>query len=160
MKIKGVSSPRTRPAGAGPTGEGKTKTTRVGGIEGVEAKETPFIDQLRESSDLKTKEMLDGVLDSINEAGSRFLEHPTYENLLTYKGLVQRFMRVAVERLYRVKERLGSRVTDQQKVYTIIEEVDKRLKSLTDEVLSGQSDSLSLMAKIDDIRGMLVDLYS
>lgn len=69
-------------------------------------------------------------------------------------------MKLVTEKLYRVKERLSSRATDRQKIYTILEEVDKRLNLLTEEFLAGQSNSLSLVAKMDEIRGMLVDLYS
>ena len=160
MKVKGVSSAGTRPTGANPKGQGKTTTQRVGAGGGVEAKKTSFIEELRESSDLKAKGILDEVLGSIDEAAGLFLEHPTYENLLNYKSLVQRFMKVVIENLYRVKERLSSKATDRQKIYTLLEEVDKRLNLLTEEVLSGQSGPLNLVAQMDEIRGMLVDLYS
>jgi hypothetical protein len=160
MKVRGSSFPRTGPTETGPKGEKKARPARVGGIEGIEAKKTSFIEELRETSDLKTKEILDEVLGSIDEAAREFLEHTTYENLLIYKGLVQRFMKVAIERLYKVKERLSSKATDRQKIYTIIEEVDKKLKLLTEEILSKQNDPLSLIAKMDEIRGMLVDIYS
>ncbi|HAV43672.1 TPA: DUF327 domain-containing protein [bacterium] len=159
MRVKGVSSGGARPSERGSKGEGKGKAHKVEGAEGVSTKKVSFIEELYQTNDLKVKEVLDKVLGGIDEAAERFLEHPTYGNLLTYKGLVQRFMKIVIEKLYRVKERFGSKTTDQQKIYTVIEEVDKHLKELTDEVLSGQTDPLNLMAKLDDIRGMLVDLY-
>jgi hypothetical protein len=78
---------------------------------------------------------------------------------LKYKDLVQEFMKQVMERLYRVKEVLGRRFVDQQKIYIIVEKVDKALDALTEEVLSSQANSLSVAAKLDDIRGMLIDLY-
>lgn len=160
MRITRTTTSTARPTGTGVKDQGRTKTTRVEGVEGLEAKKTSFIEELRESSDPKTKEILDEVLGKIDGAARLFLEHPILDNLLTYKDLVRRFMKLVTEKLYRVKERLSSRATDRQKIYTILEEVDKRLNLLTEEFLAGQNDSLSLVAKMDEIRGMLVDLYS
>jgi uncharacterized protein YaaR (DUF327 family) len=44
------------------------------------------------------------------------------------------------------------------RVYTLVREVDQQLAELTQMVLSGQSKPLDLLAKLEAIRGMLVDL--
>jgi hypothetical protein len=161
MKVRGTTSTRERIGPGAPSRhERAKKQTGPPPIEGKENKKVSFIEELREMGDLKTKEILDEVLGGIDEAARIFLERPIYENLLKYKELVQRFMRVVISKLYKTRERLSSRAIDPQKVYTLLEEVDKNLGLLTEEVLSGQAESLSLMARIDEIRGILVDLYS
>jgi uncharacterized protein YaaR (DUF327 family) len=44
--------------------------------------------------------------------------------------------------------------------YHVIRVIDEKLDRLAAEVLTNQRDKLSLLAKIDEINGMLVDLLS
>lgn len=159
MKIKGISSTRRGLERGASLKQDKVKGSRIPHVEGTQ-KGVSFIEELRQTADLKTKETLDEILGDIDQAAKRFLEYPVYENLLKYKERVQRFMKVVISRLYKTRETLSSRAVDPQKVYTLLEEVDKNLKLLLEEVLSGQADSISLMAKVDEIRGLLVDLYT
>lgn len=153
MRVRGLSSARgERDIGAPQKMDRAKEATE-------DKKGVSFIEELRKTTDIKTKEILDDVLGEIDEAAKAFLKQPVPANLLRYKGLVQRFMKTVISRLYRTRETLSSRAVDPQKIYTLLEEVDKNLKLLTEEVLSGQADSLSLMARIDEIRGLLVDLY-
>jgi hypothetical protein len=160
MKIRNVSSGRVRVDQRTPSKQEKVKRSESISTEETQQKKVSFVEELRKTGDLRTKEVLDEVLSEIDEAAKDFLERPIYGNLLRYKELVKRFMKVVVSKLYRTRETISSRRVDPQKIYTLIEEVDKNLGLLTEEVLSGQADSLSLMAKIDEIRGLLVDLYT
>jgi hypothetical protein len=47
-----------------------------------------------------------------------------------------------------------------KKVYIIVDMVDKELEKLTKALLESQSDSLDILAALDRIRGMLVDMYT
>jgi hypothetical protein len=125
----------------------------------IEQKHSPFLEELKSTTDEKTVAELDELLGKIDEQGKLLVQDTTLRNLLKYKDLVQEFMKQVMERLYRVKEVLGRRFVDQQKIYIIVEKVDKALDALTEEVLSSQANSLSIAAKLDDIRGMLIDLY-
>lgn len=151
---------RTSRQTSGGTGAVTTSGSSKGGTRGkVKATHSPFLEALKVTSDDLTTKELDEILLSVDEAGRALMEDPTYENLITYKDLVKRFMKETLSRLYRVREKMSRRTFD-EKIYVIVEEVDKRLAALTDEVLASQIDPLTLVAKLDEIRGMLVDLYS
>jgi uncharacterized protein YaaR (DUF327 family) len=45
-----------------------------------------------------------------------------------------------------------------QKKYTIIEVIDERLDRLTRQVLASQGQQLDLLADIEEIQGLLVDI--
>ena len=44
------------------------------------------------------------------------------------------------------------------RVYGIVKEVDKSLDDLAQELLKDEKDNLAILGKIDDIRGMLMDI--
>ena len=44
------------------------------------------------------------------------------------------------------------------RVYGIIRQVDKNLDELAEELLKEEKDNLAILNKIDDIRGMLIDI--
>jgi len=46
-----------------------------------------------------------------------------------------------------------------KKIYTLARIVDDRLKALSDLIMSNQIKNIDLMSKLDEIRGLLIDLY-
>ena len=45
------------------------------------------------------------------------------------------------------------------KVYAVIHKVNSKLDELTEEVLKEQSDNIKVLGMVDDVRGLLVDLF-
>lgn len=123
------------------------------------AKFIPFVEELKSVALEERKKHLDQLLASLDKQAKIFSEKPIYENLLAYKELVQAFMKEAIDKSYEVKERIGRRGFEKQKIYYIVEKVNKDLEYLTEEILSKHSQTLDLIGKIDEIRGLLLDLY-
>jgi uncharacterized protein YaaR (DUF327 family) len=70
-------------------------------------------------------------------------------------------MKKAVEKIYKVNFSDSSKIMIQRKkVFVLVEKVDVELEKLTAQLLTAHSDSMDLLAAIDRIRGMLVDMYS
>jgi len=46
-----------------------------------------------------------------------------------------------------------------QKIYTVTKLIDKKLDALTKLVLTQQAQNITLLATLDEIRGLLIDLY-
>jgi uncharacterized protein YaaR (DUF327 family) len=44
------------------------------------------------------------------------------------------------------------------RVYALVVKIDEELDNLTEEILSSEKDNLAILQKLDDIRGMLLDL--
>jgi uncharacterized protein YaaR (DUF327 family) len=126
----------------------------------VNIKHTPFLEHLISSHESVTRAELDKELGSIDEQARRLLENPVPEELVRYKELVHNFVQSTLKAAYRVRERLSGNYSIKQKVYVIVEEIDKSLAQLTREILSGQAAVFDLIARMDEIRGMLVDIYS
>jgi len=119
-----------------------------------------FASELMKNQDAMSKERLDLLLSQIASQGKRLGEVPTYSELKAYRELVRGFLGEVVSRAYVVQSEVGWDRQGRQKLYTVIKEVDKHLTGLAEDIRSGQDRQLNILAKVDAIRGMLVDLYS
>lgn len=119
-----------------------------------------FASDLMKATDKQAKERLNAMLEEINVQGKRLGNVPTYAELKSYRELVRKFIGEAVGNMYSLQSQTGWDRHGRQKAYTIIRQVDDKLAEITEEVRHGQERQLSIMEKLDAIRGMLVDLYS
>jgi uncharacterized protein YaaR (DUF327 family) len=100
--------------------------------------------------------------DALDRAGDNLKSGAATEYFIAYKQAVTNFMKFVVSRNYTLatsKRRWRSRKWDDDSFH-IIRVVDGKLDRLASEVLSNHGDKLALLAKIDEINGLLVDLIS
>ncbi len=109
---------------------------------------------------LSGTETLEGLLDSVHEAGEKLKRDPVMGPLDDYKKAVRLFLRYILENAVEMDESLGIRNprTMQQKKYVVIRVVDRKLESLAAHVLRNQADQLDILKRIEEIQGLLVDL--
>lgn len=119
-----------------------------------------FMEQLNRAQDDHLQQQLENLLKDIEKQGARLANNMTVRELKVYKDLVKKFIKEAVGKAYRLKEEAGWDRRGRYKMYTLIQNIDTRLDELTKIVLEEQSDQLSVLEKLDEIRGMLMDIYS
>ena len=122
-------------------------------------KTSPFSSELTHSQDEISLERLNELLEKIDKQGAKLTQTPTYSELKSYRDLVKTFVGEAVSRMYTINSQTGWDRQGRQKVCTTIKKVDSVLESMTEDIRTGQATNLSIVAKQDAIRGMLVDLY-
>ncbi len=98
------------------------------------------------------------ALEEIDEFAKRLRESPVLENLLRYKKKVRVILRFLVEQSYNVQERTLYDVQGRRRLLVLVESIDQKLEELTREFLNQQSGSLDLVSRLDEIRGLLLDL--
>ena len=125
----------------------------------VGRKISPFSSELTHSQDEISLDRLNELLEKIDKQGAKLTQTPTYSELKSYRDLVKTFVGEAVSRMYMINSQTGWDRQGRQKVYTTIKKVDTVLESMTEEIRTGQATNLSIVAKQDAIRGMLVDMY-
>lgn len=135
----------------GATGK-KSAPARVGGAAGA------FASSLESISMANVISQLESVMNEIDRQAKELQKQKTFHSLKRYKDLVRKFMKTVTENLYVIK---GSEVTDstgRQKVLKTVQEVESSLEELTSRVLGSDRENVDILANMDDIRGMLVDL--
>lgn len=101
---------------------------------------------------------LEGVLGEVEEYARRLRESPIFENLLRYKKKVRAILLFLVEQSYDVKESSFYDLQGRRRLLVLVENIDQKLEELTREFLNNQGSSLDLVSRLDEIRGLLLDL--
>lgn len=121
---------------------------------------TSFGDQMHKIQRDMVQQELEKLFDDIDKQGKSLGNSLNLKDLKKYKDLIQKFLDYAVNKMYHLKEQPGWDRKGRYKIYTVIESVNKELEKLTAMLLSEQQDKISILAKVDDIRGLLVDIFS
>ncbi|MHB8172171.1 MAG: YaaR family protein [Thermincolia bacterium] len=119
-----------------------------------------FLDELRRVQGSNIKQRLDKILQELEQQGRRLSQSMTIGDLKQYKQLVKNFLAEALGKTYHIKEEAHWDHKGRHKVFTTVEKVDEKMEELTSMVLEQQQDQLAVLAKMDEIRGLLIDLYS
>lgn len=131
-------------------------TLRPGNVDvrhGVFLETLQAVERKQEEQDIEAK------LAELDRAALAFAKSPVYSNLLRYKKLVQRILADLVKDAYQVKARSGFDRYGSRRLYQTISLIDERLQELTEAVLNKHRPVLNLVERLDEIRGLLCDLY-
>lgn len=124
--------------------------------EGVRASE--FLAALKAAE--RREEPAEAVsLEEVDRAGQLLLENPTPARLEEYKRQVAAVLRELSRRAFRVVTETGAVRAGRQRLLTIVRAVNEELEALARLVLAREKDRLAIVARLDQIRGLLVDLY-
>ncbi len=96
----------------------------------------------------------------IDEAAEALCRSVTLRNLKRYKELVREFIRLLTAKAYAVQQEAGFDRYGHRHLYTIVTQIDMELDALTREVMKSQADNIDLVSRLDEIRGLLLDIYS
>ncbi|MCL2761763.1 MAG: YaaR family protein [Treponema sp.] len=119
-----------------------------------------------------SEETLNLLMDEVRSTGDTLRGRPFPDEIIRYKQAVRNFMHYVVEHSYSLSHETGipkflkpgykgPRGTPEsmkQITYTKIAVVDKKLEELAAMLLSSQMPQLELAARLEEIRGLLVDL--
>ncbi|MCM3080158.1 MULTISPECIES: YaaR family protein [Brevibacillus] len=106
-----------------------------------------------------SQERLTQLLSNIDKQGQILARSRSIRDFYAYKNLVKQFMEEAVQYGIALDDRRGMNRRGRSRLYKIVKEVDAELLKLTDELLSEQAPMIDLLARIGEIRGMLINLY-
>jgi uncharacterized protein YaaR (DUF327 family) len=102
---------------------------------------------------------LDLILDELMSQGERLAAAQNFDELDKYKALVQEFLKKATSGIGKLHFTDGGAQGKAAKVHVILQKVDLQLDALTKDVLARQTTPLKILERLDQIRGLLLDLY-
>ena len=131
------------------------------GKEKVSVKgEHDFPDLLREYQPVNWEEDLQQLLKRLDEIGQRLSNSFSIYDLREYKDTLRNFLKDTSGKAYHLKNETGWTRQGRPKLYQSLELIDQELENLSKSVLSGEKDRLIILNRLDQIRGLMVDLYS
>ncbi len=102
---------------------------------------------------------IEGLVRTIEEQGKRIKERADMSELQKYRENITKLINETVSNgfAFHKEGKLGP--NGRSKIFAMIKTVNEKLDSLTKKILSEEKDNISLLDEVDDIRGLLVDMY-
>ena len=110
--------------------------------------------------DAELKEKLNGLMSQIDEQGKKLADHMDIRDMKKYRGLVKSFINEVVNRSHSFERENVLDRRGRHRVYGMVKLVDKNLDDLAQELVSEKKDHLSILARVDEIRRVLVHTYA
>jgi len=101
---------------------------------------------------------LQGLLADITTQGKRLAEHMDFNQLKQYRGLITNFINEVVTHSHEFSRENFLDRRGRHHVYGIVRLVNQELDELAQELLKTEKDHLSILDKIDEINGLLLDM--
>lgn len=102
---------------------------------------------------------LNKLLVTIQDTGSRLAQARSFKDLAKYKTLVRKFVREAVDFGMDLKQSHTWNQHGEGRKLNIVETIDQQLVELTEDVLDKEKNSIDILGKIGEIKGLLINLY-
>lgn len=105
-------------------------------------------------------ERLNGLLEDITRQGNVIAQHMDIRDMKKYRGLVKDFMNEVVNRSHKFSRENFLDRRGRHRVYGIVRLVDENLDELAKELMKEESDHISILGRIGEIRGLLLDILT
>ncbi len=103
-------------------------------------------------------ERLNSLMTQITEQGEKITKHMDISDMRRYRELVKDFMNEVVNRSHEFSRENFLDRRGRHRVYGIVKLVDKNLDDLAAELIKDEKDNLTILSKVGEIRGLLIDI--
>lgn len=137
------------------TVRGEVQRTEQSPNHALQAKS--FSDMMHQQEQRSSQEQLQRMLEQIELQGLRLSKSMTVRELRAYRTLVKRFLDDTVRRGIGLKDTRGWDRRGRSKRYKLLDEIDRKLLDMADELLQSEQGRLHILQSIGEIRGMLIN---
>lgn len=100
------------------------------------------------------------MMEEITMQGKKIEKRKDIKDMLRYRGLIKDFMNEVVNRSHEFSRENYLDRKGRHRVYGIIRRVDETLDELARELMKDEKDNLAILARIGEIRGLLLDIFT
>ncbi|MCR5267288.1 MAG: YaaR family protein [Lachnospiraceae bacterium] len=106
------------------------------------------------------QERLSLMFDDITMQGKKISKHMDVRDMKRYRTLIKDFLNEIVNRSHKFSRENFLDRRGRHRVYGIIRLIDQNLDDLAEELMKEEKDNLSILGKIGEIRGLLLDIFT
>lgn len=103
---------------------------------------------------------LSTLMEEITMQGDKLAKKRDIRDMKKYRGLIKDFMNEIINRSHSFSRENFLDRKGRHRVYGIIRLVDENLDELAQELMKDEQDHLAILAKIGEIRGLLLDILT
>ena len=105
-------------------------------------------------------ERLSVMMQEITMQGEKLGKHMDVRDMKHYRRLIQEFMNEIVNRSHKFSRENFLDRRGRHRVYGMIKRVNVVLDELAGELIKEEKDTLAILSKVDEIRGLLLDIIT
>ncbi len=105
-------------------------------------------------------ERLNLMMQEITMQGDKIVKRMDVTDMKKYRALIKEFMNEIVNRSHKFSRENFLDRRGRHRVYGIIRLVDEKLDELAQELVKEECDKIAILAKVDEIRGLLLDIFA
>ncbi len=144
--------------------EGMNSPTNIADVSGAEQKKVAdingnaFENKLKRVEEHNVEERIKYLVSQISEQGEKLGKKVDVRELKIYKKLISEFLDETLNNSQKFsKESLIDR-RGRHRVYATVKKINSELEDLTKDVLSAEKDNIKILQRIEDIRGLILDI--
>lgn len=122
----------------------------------VVSEKKDFSQSFNQARERKSEEQLNQMIDEIHKKGNRLVITKTYGDVIAYKKLIKEYLESILKFMYDTKKDISFWQTQ---YFITVDTIDEKLEEITKSLLIGEGDNLNIASSIDEIQGLIVDIY-
>ena len=99
-------------------------------------------------------------MEDIIQQGKRLTKHMDVRDMKRYRELIKEFMNEIVSHSHKFSRENFLDRRGRHRVYGMIRLIDKNLDELATELIKDEKDAITILSKIDEICGLLLDILA
>ncbi|MBR6358973.1 MAG: YaaR family protein [Lachnospiraceae bacterium] len=106
------------------------------------------------------QEKLAVLIEDITKEGKKIQKHMDVRDMKQYRALIKEFMNEIVTHSHKFERENFLDKRGRHRVYGMIKLIDENLDALTEELLKEEKDAMAILTRVDEIRGLLLDIMT
>nr|WP_147574426.1 YaaR family protein [Clostridium massiliamazoniense] len=115
-----------------------------------------FSKNFNQARDRKNEEELKGLIEKIKKGGNKLIITKSYADVRAYKRLIKEYLDNILPYIYSTKKDISFWQTQ---YFITIDTIDEKLENLMKIMLNDEKDVLDVAKTIDEIQGLILDIY-
>jgi uncharacterized protein YaaR (DUF327 family) len=132
------------------------KNTRIDTERKISSSRKDFSQSFNQARDRRSGEELKRMIDDIKKRGNRLVLTKTYADVAAYKRMIKDYLESILKYMYDLKKDVSFWQTQ---YFLTVDTIDGKLEELTNMLLSEERENLNIASTIDEIQGLIVDIY-
>ncbi len=100
------------------------------------------------------------MMEDIIQQGNRLGKRMDVRDLKQYRKLIQEFMNEIATHTHEFSRENFLDRKGRHRVYGIVKKINQTLDELAEELLNEEKDHISILSKIDEIKGLILDIFT
>lgn len=117
---------------------------------------TDFSQSFDSMNKSKTKQELDDYMKEIKKSGERLIRTQNYSDISMYKKAIKGYLKSVVDYAYSINKNTSFW---EGNYFTTVKTVNEKLEQMTRELIYEQKENLDIASKVEEINGLLLDIY-